>query len=258
MELDASPFRVILTRHAPRLRLALHDHADPSINIVLHGGFEERIGRRTLHSAAGTLVVKPGGARHANRYGMRATVSLLIQAPLETLPALGALARAFGEIREVAGEAVRSLAHGIASRLAQPGGSLHASQAIWELLRRLVGEIRDPKRVSRAWVARVRDELASRALGPVHLASLASASGVDPATLSNAFRTTYGCTPREFIRRQRVAWASGPLRHSRRPLSAIALDAGFADQAHFTRSFKRETGLTPGQFRAISADGSDS
>ena len=38
-----------------------------------------------------------------------------------------------------------------------------------------------------------------------------------------------------------------------RPLSQIAAEAGFADQSHFTRTFKRFTGLTPRQYRTFLA-----
>jgi AraC-like DNA-binding protein len=33
------------------------------------------------------------------------------------------------------------------------------------------------------------------------------------------------------------------------PIARIALDAGFADQSHFTRAFRRYAGLTPAQYR---------
>jgi AraC-like DNA-binding protein len=36
---------------------------------------------------------------------------------------------------------------------------------------------------------------------------------------------------------------------SNAPLVAVALEAGFADQSHFTRAFKRHTGLAPGRYR---------
>jgi AraC family transcriptional regulator len=37
------------------------------------------------------------------------------------------------------------------------------------------------------------------------------------------------------------------------PLALIALEAGFADQSHFTIAFRREMGVTPGRFRAALA-----
>jgi AraC family transcriptional regulator len=37
---------------------------------------------------------------------------------------------------------------------------------------------------------------------------------------------------------------------TRQPLASIALEAGFTDQFHLTRVFRRETGMTPGRFRA--------
>jgi AraC-like DNA-binding protein len=38
-----------------------------------------------------------------------------------------------------------------------------------------------------------------------------------------------------------------------RPLAVAAVDAGFADQSHLTRQFKRSYGLTPGQWRTVSS-----
>jgi AraC family transcriptional regulator len=36
------------------------------------------------------------------------------------------------------------------------------------------------------------------------------------------------------------------------PLAEIALAAGFADQSHFTKTFRRSRGLTPGEYRRSS------
>ena len=43
-------------------------------------------------------------------------------------------------------------------------------------------------------------------------------------------------------------WQGDEIATSKRPLSMIALDAGFADQSHFTRVFRQAYGQTPGQY----------
>ena len=67
--------------------------------------------------------------------------------------------------------------------------------------------------------------------------------------LARLFRERYGYSMGEFVRRRRIAWACGQLAGSDRTISAIALDAGFADHAHFTRTFHRITGCTPRWYR---------
>jgi AraC family transcriptional regulator len=37
----------------------------------------------------------------------------------------------------------------------------------------------------------------------------------------------------------------------RQPLAFLAVEAGFCDQSHFTRAFKRQFGVTPARFRAL-------
>jgi AraC-like DNA-binding protein len=51
---------------------------------------------------------------------------------------------------------------------------------------------------------------------------------------------------------RRLNVARGWLRDAR-PLAETALKAGFADQAHFTRTFKAAFGLTPGRYVKLSA-----
>jgi AraC family transcriptional regulator len=67
--------------------------------------------------------------------------------------------------------------------------------------------------------------------------------------LARLFRQRFGYSMGEFVRRQRIAWACGQLARSDAPIAAIALTAGFADQAHFTRTFRRVTGCTPSWYR---------
>ena len=67
---------------------------------------------------------------------------------------------------------------------------------------------------------------------------------------ARTFRKRFRCTPGEYQRRGRVDHAGRQLATTRRSLADIARDAGFADQAHFSRVFKVHTGLSPARFRA--------
>jgi AraC family transcriptional regulator len=47
----------------------------------------------------------------------------------------------------------------------------------------------------------------------------------------------------------RLAWAAAELARGGKPLAEIAAGAGFADQSHFTRIFRRHVGTTPARYR---------
>ena len=57
----------------------------------------------------------------------------------------------------------------------------------------------------------------------------------------------------EYRRRRRLDYARRKLADPRLSLAEVAIDAGFADQSHLTRAFRRVTGVTPGQYRASMA-----
>jgi AraC family transcriptional regulator len=63
------------------------------------------------------------------------------------------------------------------------------------------------------------------------------------------FRQEYGCTLGDYLRNLRIGFASRRLATSSAPLAEIALAAGFADQSHFTKAFRRATGMTPVAWR---------
>ena len=103
------------------------------------------------------------------------------------------------------------------------------------------------------WLRRVSDLLTERCADAWTLAHLAAEAGVHPGYLATAFRRHFGCTVGEFVRRQRVALACRHLAGTGAPLADVALTAGFADQSHFTRTFKRHLGLTPAAYRKMTA-----
>jgi AraC-like DNA-binding protein len=53
----------------------------------------------------------------------------------------------------------------------------------------------------------------------------------------------------EYVRRRRIAWACAQLADTSETVATIAMKAGFADHAHFTRTFRRITAMAPKEYR---------
>jgi AraC family transcriptional regulator len=108
------------------------------------------------------------------------------------------------------------------------------------------------------WLTQVRDMLHARFQESLSLAEIAATVKVHPVYLARAFRQHYRCSIGEYIRRLRVEFATRQLITSDAPLVEIALAAGFCAQSHFNEFFKRETGLTPREYRTIFSPGKSS
>lgn len=78
--------------------------------------------------------------------------------------------------------------------------------------------------------------------------TLARAVGLNKRYLISLFRDSQGVSPHKFLVSMKID-RGRRLIESDVPLNYAALDAGFADQSHFTRHFKRHYGVTPGAFR---------
>jgi AraC-like DNA-binding protein len=83
---------------------------------------------------------------------------------------------------------------------------------------------------------------------PTTLAELAGLSGVSRFQLLRGFTRAVGATPHAYLLQQRVRLAQRLLAAGRRP-AEVAAEAGFADQSHLTRAFRRQLGTTPARYR---------
>jgi AraC family transcriptional regulator len=84
---------------------------------------------------------------------------------------------------------------------------------------------------------------------PIALDDAAAASGLSPFHFLRLFAAALGVTPHQYLLRARLRRAARLLAESERPVTEVALDAGFADLSNFVRSFRRAAGVSPGRFR---------
>jgi AraC-like DNA-binding protein len=135
------------------------------------------------------------------------------------------------------------------------------TQHVTDLLALTLGATRDAAEQAKGRglrAARLRAVKADvlKKLGRLDLSidTIASAHGINPRQVQRLFELD-GTTFTEFVLHERLALAyrllCGP-GQAARPISAVALEAGFGDLSYFNRSFRRRYGATPSEVRATS------
>lgn len=74
---------------------------------------------------------------------------------------------------------------------------------------------------------------------------------LNPITISKHFPKYFGCTLGEYMRRIKINRSLSLIQSHENNLTEIALECGFADQSHFIRTFKSQTGFLPKQFQKL-------
>ena len=109
-----------------------------------------------------------------------------------------------------------------------------------------------PVRIDIRAVTVVRDYLDAHAREQTPASTLEGVAGIDRYTITRHFRRAFGTSPDRYRMLRRLALARAVVERGQ-PLAQAAADAGFADQSHMTRQFKRTYGLTPGHWMALTA-----
>jgi AraC-like DNA-binding protein len=102
-----------------------------------------------------------------------------------------------------------------------------------------------------AWQARcVRGYIAVHLHLRISTGDIARVTQFSLCRLNRIFKASFGCTPRQLVKRMRVARAQNLMILSSDSLSQIALECGFADQSHFSNCFHKVVGERPAAWRA--------
>lgn len=91
--------------------------------------------------------------------------------------------------------------------------------------------------------------IVERIAEPISVSTLSAVVGLSRSYFSHAFRRSVGWTPHAHVVRLRLERAMTLMAYTDVSLTDVAFAAGFADQSHFSRSFRRLTGVTPAAFR---------
>jgi len=244
---QAGDFLFRESRYPRGLATPAHYHPRAYLCYVAEGTIAERDAHGEVRYGAGTLHFHPPGHPHsvANRDTGFTSLSIIPLVPdTRSLESLLVPRIAVAPRSSLIAARCRTELHvrDSVSDLALEGLAL-------ELVASLTRTRAPRERRTPAWVLTVRDLLHQRFREPLPLAELAAHADVHPVHLVRAFRRHTGMTPAGYQRRLRIESARHALLTTRIPLATLALEAGFSNQAHFTRMFHRMVGATPAAWR---------
>jgi AraC-like DNA-binding protein len=231
-----------------------HTHDEALVGFTEAGVQQFRCRRRLVTSTPGRAILMEPGEPHDGQsppdegftYGMLYLPLAWLRAEAERQGARGDLGFRYTLTEDppllAAIRAAFAAVHEVEGRLAR-------DQALDALVAALAGVARDAQpSATEPGVAQAHAVLHEGFRDDLGLDDLAAASGLDRFRLTRAFKAQLGLSPHAYLVQLRLRAARRQLSQGTPPAEAAA-DAGFADQSHLGRWFRRAYGLTPAAYR---------
>lgn len=238
--------------YSPGYQTPKHTHKQALFCYVMQGNYTESYGGRTRECRTSTLLFHPPGELHAEYFHDAGGRSFIIEMAPDWLTRMRQHLPLTDNSTDFHGGVFELLSRKLYKEFVQPDS---ASPLIIEgLMMEMLGETARRNTVrqnhhSPRWLQQAKDLLHARFTESLTLADIAQNVGIHPVHLAQSFHKTYQCTIGDYVRKLRIEYACHELAASAKPIVEIALAAGFCDQSHFTRTFKRVMGAAPSQYR---------
>lgn len=228
-----------------------HSHQNASISLLLNGTHEEDLFGKKHKRVPGDIKFIPAGEMHrCNNYAPDARkINLDLSDTL--LKEMDTCADQVINLLQYSSQVKFTLLkfyHELHDSACNTPAS--AQLTLYQLLHPAKKQITGTRQLP-LWAMRLQQILHDEWNQPFELNDLAMRIGIHPVTISRYFPLYFSSTLSNYIRHIKVDKALAMIKVSRLNLTDIAYQCGFADQAHFTRTFKEVTGYLPKDFRRI-------
>lgn len=250
---EVAGFVVSETIYGLGVAIPRHVHEDDGyFNLVLKGGYKEFSGRKTEEFTAPTLLFHPPGVTHANKFHAKNSRLFHVRFSATWLSRL----RDHVRLPDTSALFEFGWANQLATRVYAEFKSCDevAPLTMEGLILEMLAETsRTTSRNGNAgrprWLQLAVELLHDKFNTSLTVAEIAAVVGIHPVHLSRTFRLHFHCTAGEYIQKLRIEFAARRLSTTKDSLAQIASEAGFSDQPHFSRTFKRLTRTTPAAYR---------
>ena len=240
-------------RHSMPRKLPVHSHELPFFALLLEGHYGERYGRRETQFGPFTIMFRPAGIPHQDEIGPRGLRFFEIEVWPSWQKRLAECSAALDTARQdTAGGPLLWIGMKLFREIEffSAPDDLTVESLLAEILSVAARTPRPESRHIPSWLSRVLDKLKTEHSRRLTLNELAHEAGVHPVHLSRVFRRCVGEGISDYVHRLRVRAACEQMLAPETSLAELSFSTGFADQSHFTRSFRKITGMTPAAFRS--------
>ncbi len=239
-------------RHTIARRLPCHSHELPFFGLLLNGQYGERYGRENKQFGPLSIMFRPAGIPHQDEIAPGGVRFFHIELKSDWKKLI---AECSGNLAVACEDSRGGQLVWLAMKLMRATfGVAHPDQLCVDSLlsetvalaaRLPIEERSQPP----SWLLRLLEKLRAEHCRRLTLDELSHEAGVHPVHLSRVFRRFQGEGIGEYVHRLRARTAATQLQNPEIPLAEISFSTGFADQSHFTRAFRKITGMTPQVFR---------
>ncbi len=249
---EAGGFHLTEFAQPPALKIPRHAHSSAMILLLLEGAVSETYASRVHECLPFSLLIRPAEETHSHEYGLRGAHCIAIEVSDQRRESLASFSKTLDRVSLMRDEAISSAALRIHRelRLMDQAAGLAIEGLMLETLS-IVARNSLRSSAKPRWLREARYLLDECYKEQITLSEVAQAVGINATHLAAMFHKHYRCTVGEYLRRLRLDHAAAELMRSERSLAEIAVEAGFYDQSHFTRAFKRFFGTTPSEVRAL-------
>jgi AraC family transcriptional regulator len=226
-----------------------HSHENSHLTLCLKGGSIERRKRESIPCSPGLLLLYPANVLHRNTNYVSNSESFSIEFDNEWCKKFEINSQENNRQNIIRNPLVKLNMIRLMREVKEPDNqsNLSIETTVLGILSSLEHDKAENKKPS--WVAQLYELLHDECNAHWNLTDLSATLKIHPVTISKYFPKYFEANIGDYIRRIKTEKSLADLSRKSIAIEEIALKYGFVDNAHYTRVFKKHTGMTPSQYR---------
>jgi AraC family transcriptional regulator len=231
-----------------------HSHKQAGFIFILNGEFLELYDKRKRVCKSADVIFRPAGQLHGDHFKSPSTRCFNMQFGMDWISRLQRITGDF--LSEGPGYFSAGVLFHLGLKLYKEFrlSDLDSPLIMEGLALEMLGEtnrllINKGESLAPPWLKKVQEQLHSHFTEQLSVQTLSMEVGVHPVYLNRVFRKHYGQSIGEYLRMLRMEFCATQLASTSMSIADISAAAGFYDQSHFSRIFKRLCGISPLAYR---------